>query len=92
MEIYNHRSKKEFLLPLMNPQPGPEDQPEFYYLTMTFVKGGILLMPACFGGKRNNPEDDIVPHTHDCDKYWAMFGTNMDDPHDLCGECASMDW
>lgn len=27
-----------------------------------------------------------TPHKHDYDEVLAMFGTNFDDPHDLCGE------
>jgi hypothetical protein len=27
-----------------------------------------------------------TPHSHDYDEVLCMFGTNMDDPYDLCGE------
>ena len=27
-----------------------------------------------------------TPHKHDWDEVLCMFGTNMDDPYDLCGE------
>jgi hypothetical protein len=33
--------------------------------------------------ERPNP---VLPHWHEFDEVLALFGTNRDDPHDLCGE------
>lgn len=79
--------KKSFTSPY-EPSTRPEDQTEILLLDDDVVKGAFSINACWFWPERmNNPEDDIVPHTHDCDEVLAMFGTNMEDPHDLCGEC-----
>lgn len=66
----------------------PEDQTEILLLDDDVVKGAFVVEAVWFWPARAEREEgDVVPHTHDYDEVLAMFGTNMDDPHDLCGEC-----
>ena len=65
----------------------PEDQTEVLLLDNDVIKGAFLVNTVWFWPERiSNPAPDIPPHKHDFDEVLAMFGTNMEDPHDLCGE------
>ena len=41
----------------------------------------VWVWPECASEK-----NVAKPHTHDFDEFISFFGTNWDDPHDLCGE------
>jgi hypothetical protein len=65
----------------------PEDQTDILLLDDDVLKGAFLVNTVWFWPERiNNPVPDIKPHKHDYDEVLAIFGTNMEDPHDLCGE------
>jgi hypothetical protein len=65
----------------------PEDQTEILLLDDEVLKGAFVVDTVWFWPERiNNPEPDVKPHIHDYDEVLAVFGTNREDPHDLCGE------
>ena len=65
----------------------PEEQTEILFLDDDVIKGAFVVECVWFLPARvNRTEPDVQPHKHDYDEVLAMFGTNMDDPHDLCGE------
>lgn len=66
---------------------GPEEQTEILALDDSILKGAFLVEALWFWPERmNRKEPDVKPHKHDYDEVLAMFGTNLEDPHDLCGE------
>jgi hypothetical protein len=65
----------------------PEDQTDVLLLDEDVVKGSFLVNTVWFWPERvNNPEPDVKPHAHKYDEVLAVFGTNLQDPHDLGGE------
>jgi hypothetical protein len=46
-----------------------------------FYSETVVVWPACAGERRAAEE-----HTHDFTEIIGFFGTNFEDPHDLCGE------
>ena len=46
-----------------------------------FYAEGVWVWPECASEK-----NVAKPHTHDFDEIVTFFGTNWEDPHDLCGE------
>jgi hypothetical protein len=65
----------------------PEDQTEILALDDSIIKGAFHVESLWFWPARmKRTEPDVVPHKHDYDEVLAMFGTNLEDPHDLCGE------
>jgi hypothetical protein len=65
----------------------PEDQTEILALDDSVIKGAFFVESLWFWPERaNKTESDVEPHKHDYDEVLAMFGTNLEDPHDLCGE------
>ena len=66
----------------------PEEQTEILLLDGDVLQGAFVVEAVWFWPERvNRTEDDVVSHAHDYDEVLALFGTNMDDPHDLGGEC-----
>jgi hypothetical protein len=65
----------------------PEDQTEILFLDNEVIEGACVVDTVWFWPARaNKTESDVEPHKHDHDEILAIFGTNPDDPHDLCGE------
>lgn len=65
----------------------PEEQTEILLLDDDVIKGVFVVECVWFlPARANRTEPDVQSHKHDYDEVLAMFGTNMDDPHDLCGE------
>ena len=65
----------------------PEDQTEVLFLDEDVIKSSFVIETVWFWPERmNRKEPDVEPHIHDYDEVLAMFGTNMEDPHDLGGE------
>jgi len=64
-----------------------EDQTEILLLDDDVVKGAFVVECVWFWPERaNKTESDVEPHKHDYDEVLAIFGTNLQDPHDLGGE------
>jgi hypothetical protein len=64
-----------------------EDQTEILALDDSIIKGAFVVESLWFWPERiKRTEPDVQPHQHDYDEVLAMFGTNLEDPHDLCGE------
>jgi hypothetical protein len=65
----------------------PEDQTEVLFLDDDVIKGAFVVECVWFWPERaKKAESDVEPHKHDYDEVLAIFGTNLEDPHDLCGE------
>ena len=65
----------------------PEDQTEILLLDDEVVKGAFVVDTVWFWPVRaNKTESDVEPHAHNHDEVLAIFGTNLEDPHDLGGE------
>jgi hypothetical protein len=65
----------------------PEEQTEILFLDDDVVKGAFVVECVWFWPDRvKRTESDVQPHKHDYDEVLAIFGTNLEDPHDLCGE------
>jgi hypothetical protein len=65
----------------------PEDQTEVLMLDDDVVKGAFVIDCVWFWPERaNKAESDVEPHTHDYDEVLAVFGTDLNNPHDLGGE------
>jgi mannose-6-phosphate isomerase-like protein (cupin superfamily) len=65
----------------------PEDQTDVLLLDDDVLKGSFLVNAVWFWPERvNNPDPDVTPHQHNYDEVLAVFGTDREDPHDLCGE------
>ena len=59
------------------------------YLSEEVVKGAFYVEAAWFFPGmviQNDSQDTVKPHAHDYDEVQAVFGTNLEDPYDLCGE------
>ena len=55
------------------------------YLDEEYPEGAYYL--ECLWLWKKSPEDHIhTPHTHDFDEMLGFFGTDTDNPTDLCGE------
>ena len=54
------------------------------YLDNEVLKGAFYVECAWF--TKASDEAAPLPHTHDFDEVLAFFGTNLEDPQDLCGE------
>jgi len=76
------------------PPPGVKLDPEMMkragqmmtrvaYLDDEIVKGAFYVDCVWY---RKGSERGHGAHTHDWDEVLAFFGTNPEDPHDLCGE------
>jgi hypothetical protein len=78
--------KKKFSSPY-EPTINPEDQTEVLLLDDDVIKGAFVVDTVWFWPERmKRKEPDVQPHKHDYDEVLAMFGTNLEDPHDLGGE------
>ena len=65
----------------------PEELTEILALDDSIVEGAFLVEAVWFWPEMmNRKEPDVTSHKHDYDEVLAMFGTNLEDPHDLCGE------
>ena len=65
----------------------PEEQTEILLLDDEVLKGAFVVDTVWFWPERmNRKEPDVKPHKHDYDEVLAVFGTNLQDPHDLGGE------
>jgi hypothetical protein len=51
----------------------------------TVIKGAFYFECAWFTGTTSD-SDAYKPHCHDFDEHIGMFGSNAEDPFDLCGE------
>ena len=79
--------KKKFSSPYEVNKFKPEEQTEILALDDSIIEGAFVVETVWFWPERvNNPAPDVQPHKHDYDEVLAIFGTNMKDPHDLCGE------
>lgn len=69
-------------------QPDPSLRTLISYLDDSVIKGAFYVESVWYWpGKRPNDGDlRAEAHTHDFDEVIAFFGTNPQDPHDLCGE------
>ena len=54
------------------------------YLDSDILKGAFYVECAWF--LKGRDEADNEAHTHPFDEVITFFGTNFEDPHDLCGE------
>jgi hypothetical protein len=65
----------------------PGEQTEILALDDGIIKGAFHVECVWFWPERaKRTEPDVKPHKHDYDEVLAMFGTNLEDPSDLCGE------
>jgi hypothetical protein len=68
-------------------EPEPKDTPDVMtpmaYLDGLIIPGGIYAECAWF---RKPTSYSPPPHMHDFDEVLAFFGSNPDDPENLCGE------
>jgi hypothetical protein len=68
-------------------QPGKQDHTQVLYLDDEVIKGAFYvectwIWPGQFYPAVAEPES----HVHDFDEVITFFGTNPDNPYDLCGE------
>ncbi|MCK4368161.1 MAG: hypothetical protein KAV68_00605 [Dehalococcoidales bacterium] len=61
-----------------------ETRTPLIYLDDEVIKGAFYV--ECVWFWKGSDKSDVEAHTHDFDEVIAFFGTNPDDPQDLCGE------
>ena len=65
----------------------PEELTRVLWLDSEVVEGAFHVATAWFWPPlAERTESDVQPHKHEYDEVLAQFGTNPEDPHDLCGE------
>ncbi len=64
----------------------PERATRMIYLDNDVIEGAFYVECAWFWPADTEDKGSPAPHTHDYGEVLAFFGTNPDDPHDLCGE------
>lgn len=68
----------------------PEELTRVLFLDDEVVKGAFFTQCVWFWPRDQTAlaKDDVdaEPHKHHHDEILGLFGTNMEDPHDLCGE------
>lgn len=70
-----------------NTKSTPEEKTPLLYLDSNVIDGAFFTEAALFWPARaNKKEGDVTPHVHDFDEVLAVFGTDLENPHDLCGE------
>ncbi len=83
------------LKPKINDAPwtkvmNPEEITRVLFLDNEVIKGAFYTEVAWFWPRSQadlaKDEPDVDPHKHDHDEVLAVFGTNLEDPHDLCGD------
>lgn len=78
--------KSNLKLPAYSPDPSKpcDEMTRVLYLDNEVLEGSFFLSSVWFWKKSG--QDTIKAHTHNFDEVVAFFGTNPEDPHDLCGE------
>jgi hypothetical protein len=68
--------------------PGGEDHLKLIYLDNEVIEGAFYVECVwIWPGLKSYPtKSGAKAHTHDFDEVITFFGTNPEDPHDLCGE------
>lgn len=70
--------------------PSPEELTTVLFLDDEVVKGAFYVECVWFWPRDQatlaKDEPDVDPHKHEHNEVLAQFGTNPEDPHDLCGE------
>ena len=65
----------------------PEDTKKLLYMDNNVIEGAFYAEAAWFLPPRvDRPEGDATPHIHDFDEVLAVFGSDLENPQDLCGE------
>jgi len=81
------KSKSDLTLPDFRRealQTAPGTRTPLIYLDDEVIKGAFYVECVWFWKGMDKPE--VEAHTHDFDEVITFFGTNPDDPQDLCGE------
>lgn len=71
------------------PKHSPEQVTSVAGLDDEVLKGAFYVGGAWFWPRDSATlakDESIEPHKHDHDEVLGQFGTNPEDPHDLCGE------
>lgn len=67
--------------------PGKQDHTQVLYLDDEVIKGAFYVECVwIWPGPFYPAEAESSPHSHDFDEVVTFFGTNAEDPYDLCGE------
>lgn len=70
-----------------SPEFKPEEMKKVLFLDNEIIDGAFYVECAWFfPPMAKRQESDVEPHKHDYDEVLALFGTNLEDPHDLGGE------
>ena len=78
--------KRKFTSPYET-EYSPEEQTAILALDDGILRGAFHVEVLWFWPERlKRTQPDVQPHKHDYDEVLAMFGTNLEDPRDLCGE------
>jgi hypothetical protein len=77
-ELADHIARKD----IGSPEAESGDVARVLYLDDDVLKGAFYVSCTWYLKGRNRPE----PHSHDFDEVLGFFGSDPEDPHDLCGE------
>ena len=73
-----------------NPVFTEEESKRMMFLDKTVVPGAFYVECAWYWPgdwpEKKSSNDLVKPHTHDYDEVIAFFGTDRDNPYDLCGQ------
>jgi hypothetical protein len=86
--------KSQMIYPDYEPKYKPGQFSNILTLDDEVVKGAFAVDTNWFfpskeltGAGDGTGTGQVKPHTHDFDEVLAMFGSNPENSHDLCGEC-----
>ena len=81
------KSKSDLTLPAFRREAlktAPDTRTPMIYLDDEVFKGAFYVECVWFWKGMDKPE--VEAHTHNFDEVITFFGSNPDDPQDLCGE------
>lgn len=75
------------VIPPWSIESKPEEKIPLLYMDSRIIEGAFYVEASWFLPPRaNKEEDDVKPHIHDFNEVLAVFGTDLENPQDLCGE------